>query len=70
MAWRKRLAARTYGSRSFAGYDPEKEKEYLLKALNVKPAPADSNFNEEYAIAASILREVYDEQNKKKTFAK
>lgn len=58
------LAARTYGSRSFAGYDPEKEKEYLLKALNVKPAPADSDFNEEYAIAASILREVYDEQNK------
>ena len=52
------------GDVSFAGYDPEKEKEYLLKALNVKPAPADSNFNEEYAIAASILREVYDEQNK------
>ena len=45
-----------YGDMSFAGYDPEKQKAYLLKALNVKPAPTDNGFDDEYAQAASLLR--------------
>ena len=44
-----------YGDMSFAGYDPEKQKAYLLKALNVKPAPTDNGFDDEYAQAASLL---------------
>ena len=43
------------GDVSFAGYDPEKQKAYLLKALNVKPAPTDNGFDDEYAQAASLL---------------
>lgn len=43
------------GDVPFAGYDPEKQKAYLLKALNVKPAPTDNGFNDEYAQAASLL---------------
>lgn len=45
-----------YGDMSFAGYDPEKQKAYLLKALNVKPVPTDNGFDDEYARAASLLR--------------
>lgn len=51
-----RLTAQIYGDMSFAGYDPEKQKAYLLKALNVKPAPMDNGFDDEYAQAASLLR--------------
>ena len=58
-----RLAARIYGDISFAGYDPEKEREYLLKALNVKRTPSDSDFNSEYAQAASALREWFKLKN-------
>lgn len=43
------------GDVSFAGYDPGKQKAYLLKALNVKPAPTDNGFDDEYAQAASLL---------------
>lgn len=43
------------GDVSFAGYDPEKQKAYLLKALNVKPVPTDNGFDDEYAQAASLL---------------
>lgn len=50
-----RLTAQIYGDVSFAGYDPEKQKAYLLKALNVKPAPTDNGFDDEYAQAASLL---------------
>lgn len=49
------LTAQIYGDVSFAGYDPEKQKAYLLKALNVKPAPADNGFDDEYAQAAPLL---------------
>lgn len=57
------LTARIYGDMSFAGYDPEKQKAYLLKALNVKPAPTDNGFDEEYAQAASLLRAWFQERN-------
>lgn len=50
-----RLTAQIYGDVSFAGYDPEKQKAYLLKALNVKPAPTDNGFDDECAQAASLL---------------
>ncbi len=50
-----RLTAQIYGDVSFAGYDPEKQKAYLLKALNVKPAPTDNGFDDEYAQAALLL---------------
>ncbi len=52
-----------YGDKSFAGYDPEREKEYLLKALNVKPAPKDNSFNDAYAQAALVLREWFKLKN-------
>ena len=44
------------GDVPLAGYDPEKQKAYLLKALNVKPAPTDNGFDDEYAQAAPLLR--------------
>ena len=47
----------------FAGYDPEKQKAYLLKALNVKPAPTDNGFDDEYARAASLLRAWFQLRN-------
>lgn len=52
-----------YGDMSFAGYDPEKQKAYLLKALNVKPAPMDNGFDNEYARAASLLRAWFQLKN-------
>lgn len=58
-----RLAARIYGDISFAGYDSEREKEYLLKALNAKPAPKDNFFDDEYAQAASALRDWFKLKN-------
>ena len=51
------------GDVSFAGYDPEKQKAYLLKALNVKPAPMDNGFDNEYARAASLLRAWFQLKN-------
>lgn len=51
------------GDVSFAGYDPEKQKAYLLKALNVKPAPTDNGFDDEYAQAALLLRAWFQERN-------
>ena len=51
------------GDVSFAGYDPEKQKAYLLKALNVKPAPTDNGFDDEYAQAAPLLRAWFQERN-------
>ena len=51
------------GDVSFAGYDPEKQKAYLLKAPNVKPAPTDNGFDDEYAQAASLLRAWFQERN-------
>lgn len=44
------------GDVPLAGYDPEKQKAYLLKALNVKPAPTDNGFDDEYAQTAPLLR--------------
>ena len=44
-----RLTAQIYGDMSFAGYDPEKQRAYLLKALNVKSAPTDNGFDDKYA---------------------
>lgn len=58
-----RLTAQIYGDMSFAGYDPEKQKAYLLKALNVKPAPTDNGFDDEYAQAASLLRAWFQLKN-------
>lgn len=58
-----RLTAQIYGDMSFAGYDPEKQKAYLLKALNVKPAPTDNGFDDEYARAASLLRAWFQLRN-------
>lgn len=58
-----RLTAQIYGDVSFAGYDPEKQKVYLLKALNVKPAPTDNGFDDEYAQAASLLRAWFQLKN-------
>lgn len=58
-----RLTAQIYGDVSFAGYDPEKQKAYLLKALNVKPEPTDNGFDDEYAQAASLLRAWFQERN-------
>ena len=58
-----RLTAQIYGDVSFAGYDPEKQKAYLLKALNVKPAPTDNGFDDEYAQAASLLRAWFQLRN-------
>ena len=58
-----RLTAQIYGDMSFAGYDPEKQKAYLLKALNVKPAPTDNGFDDKYAQAASLLRAWFQERN-------
>lgn len=58
-----RLTAQIYGDMSFAGYDPEKQKAYLLKALNVKPAPTDNGFDDEYAQAASLLRAWFQLRN-------
>ena len=52
-----------YGDMSFAGYDPEKQKAYLLKALNVKPVPTDNGFDNEYARAASLLRAWFQLKN-------
>lgn len=52
-----------YGDMSFAGYDPEKQKAYLLKALNVKPVPTDNGFDDEYAQAASLLRAWFQLKN-------
>ena len=57
------LTAQIYGDVSFAGYDPEKQKSYLLKALNVKPAPTDNGFDDEYAQAASLLRAWFQLKN-------
>ena len=57
------LTAQIYGDVSFAGYDPEKQKAYLLKALNVKPVPTDNGFDDEYAQAASLLRAWFQERN-------
>lgn len=57
------LTAQIYGDMSFAGYDPEKQKAYLLKALSVKPALTDSSFNDEYARAASLLRAWFQLKN-------
>lgn len=51
------------GDVSFAGYDPEKQKAYLLKALNVKPVPTDNGFDDEYAQAASLLGAWFQERN-------
>ncbi len=58
-----RLTAQIYGDMSFAGYDPEKQKAYLLKALNVKPVPTDNGFDDEYARAASLLRARFQLKN-------
>ena len=58
-----RLTAQIYGDMSFAGYDPEKQKAYLLKALNVKPEPTDNGFDDEYAQAASLLRAWFQLKN-------
>ncbi len=58
-----RLTAQIYGDMSFMGYDPEKQKAYLLKALNVKPEPTDNGFDDEYAQAASLLRAWFQLKN-------
>ena len=58
-----RLTAQIYGDVSFAGYDPEKQKAYLLKALNVKPAPTDNGFDDKYAQATSLLRAWFQLKN-------
>lgn len=58
-----RFTAQIYGDMSFAGYDPEKQKAYLLKALNVKPVPTDNGFDDEYARAASLLRAWFQLRN-------
>lgn len=53
--------AREYGDLLFKGHDSEKEREFLLKALNVKPCPNDSihSFGEEYADSAFWLESWY-----------
>ena len=58
-----RHTAQIYGDMSFAGYDPEKQRAYLLKALNVKSAPTDNGFDDKYAQAASLLRAWFQERN-------
>lgn len=57
------LTAEIYGDMLSEGYDPEKQKAYLLKALSVKPALTDSSFNDEYARAASLLRAWFQLKN-------
>lgn len=52
-----------YGNVLSEGYDPEKQKAYLLKALSVRPAPADNSFNDTYAQAARRLMAWFENQN-------